>query len=141
MFSKACKYGIRAAIFIAVKTREGQKSGVVEISDTLNVPKAFLAKILQKLVKADLISSTKGPYGGFYLSEENMKKTVDHIITCIDGDDLFKGCVLGLPVCSESNPCPLHEKVYPFREGIYYQMRHQTIADLAYDYDASQNRL
>lgn len=140
MFSKACKYGIRAMIYLAVRTNAGHKTGVKEIADTLKVPKSFLAKILQKMVRDDLVTSVKGPYGGFYIEKENMEKTVDDIITCIDGKSLFTECVLGLPFCSDHNPCPLHEKVYPFREGMYYQLRHQKISQLADEYENSEKR-
>jgi Rrf2 family protein len=141
MFSKACKYGIRAAIFIAVRSKAGHKTGAVEIAETLKVPKSFLAKILQKLVHAEVVTSVKGPYGGFYISENNMEKSVEDIISCIDGDEMFTGCVLGLPVCSQKNPCPLHDKVFPFREGMYYHLKHQTISNLADEHTKTSNRI
>ena len=36
-----------------------------EIASKYDIPKELLAKILQNLVKNNIISSTKGPYGGY----------------------------------------------------------------------------
>jgi len=131
MFSKACKYGIRAVLYLAVHAKLNNKRSVQEIADALKVPKHFLGKILQQLSKQQLISSTKGPNGGFFLSLENYDTTIEKIIECIDGIDVFSSCVLGLPVCSEENPCPLHIHAFAFREGLRYQLKHQSIEELA----------
>ena len=56
------------------------------------------ANLWQQLAKAGLISSVKGPGGGFYLSPENADSNLSEIINCIDGPDLLHACVLGLPV-------------------------------------------
>ncbi len=135
MFSKACKYGIRSVLYLAVHTDLEHKLGAKEIATALNVPKHFLAKILQQLSRKDLIASAKGPSGGFYLPEEKRQITIAQIIECIDGADIFSSCVLGLPVCSEENPCPLHIHVFSFRESLKYQLRHQGIDELAHRID------
>jgi Rrf2 family protein len=105
--------------------------GVKEISDRLEVPKHFLAKILQQLAKHNLIASVKGPSGGFYLSESHLNASLIKVVESIDGREIFNSCLLGLPVCSSANPCPLHVQAYAYREGIIYQMKHQTIQELA----------
>ena len=75
MFSKACEYGIRAVIYIWSQNNKGLKLGVKDICKEIDAPEFFTAKILQSLAKQDLVSSTKGPNGGFYISEdqENMR--------------------------------------------------------------------
>ena len=131
MFSKTCKYGIRAVFYLAVNTDENYKAGAQEIAETLKVPKHFLGKILQILSRRDIISSSKGPGGGFYLNEKNRLKTVHDIIACFDGPDIFTSCILGLPNCSSENPCPLHIQAFAFRDGLKYQLSNQTIEDFA----------
>ena len=131
MFSQACKYAIRAVLYLAVHASEGKKAGVKEIAAALDVPKYFLAKILQQLSRNNLISSTKGPSGGFYLSGQNLEATLKEVVECIDGPDVFNSCILGLPVCSSENPCPLHVQAFAYLEGLHYQLKHQAIGDLA----------
>ncbi|HFA48459.1 MAG TPA: Rrf2 family transcriptional regulator [Bacteroidetes bacterium] len=131
MFSKTCKYGIRAVLFLAVNTDKNKKIGVIEIAERLEVPRHFLGKVLQVLKKEGLISSIKGPGGGFYLSKENRKANIEDIVECLDGPSLLNACVLGLPNCSDENPCPLHFQAYACRHGLQYQLRHQSIDELA----------
>ncbi len=130
MFSKSCKYGIRAVLYLA-SFESHSKKGVKEIAEALKVPAPFLAKILQQLAKAGLISSAKGPGGGFFLSEKNLRSNIDDIINCIDGPELMHSCVLGLPSCSNVRPCPLHVQAIAYRQGLQYQLEHQTIQELA----------
>ena len=141
MFSKTCKYGIRAVLFLSVHTDGNNKVGVKEIAEALKVPRHFLGKILQTLSKNNLISSSKGPGGGFYLSEEDRTVTMDKIIVCLDGPGVFTSCVLGLPNCSNDNPCPLHIQAFAFRDGLKYQMMHQTIDEFARRIERDQIRI
>jgi Rrf2 family iron-sulfur cluster assembly transcriptional regulator len=131
MFSKACQYAIRAALYLAIHSSETQKVGVKEMASSLEIPQHFLGKTLQQLARYHLISSVKGPNGGFYLSEKNREITLRQVVICIDGPDLFTACILGLPVCSGENPCPLHVQAMAYREGLNYQLKHQAIGDFA----------
>ena len=79
---------------------------------------SFLAKLLQQLAKHHLIASSKGAGSGFYLAQENQELSLADVIRCIDGNDLFSSCVLGLPVCSSENPCPLHYHAIVFRQSV-----------------------
>ena len=131
MFSKGCQYGMRAVLFLAVYSSLQKRLGVVEIADKLEVPKHFLAKILQQLAKEKLISSTKGPSGGFYLNKENRQQNLKDVIIALDGNQIFTDCILGLKECSSEKPCPLHFQAYGIREGLKYQIEHQTIDEIA----------
>ena len=131
MFSKSYKYAIRASLYLALKADEKHKIGVEEIATNLNVPKHFLAKILQQLSKHRLISSTKGPNGGFFLSNLNKKASLLSVITCIDGDEQFTGCILGLPNCSDNNPCTFHSEFKIYRKSIMNIFKSETIEESA----------
>jgi Rrf2 family protein len=131
MFSKSCTYGIRAVLYLEVEGKDQKKIGVKEIAEALNIPFHFLAKILQLLSKHGIISSSKGPGGGFYLNEENKKRPLLDIIQNIDGDTAFTSCILGMPECCDSCPCPLHVQAFAYREGLKYQISHITIEEMA----------
>lgn len=131
MFSKSCKYAIRAVLFMAYKTSPDQRVGVKEISDALGVPGPFLAKLLQQLTRNNLVSSVKGPNGGFFLSEKNRNEPLRKVVECIDGPEVFSACILGLPVCSSENPCPLHTQAFIYREGLLQMVGKKTIAEIA----------
>ncbi|MCB0485648.1 MAG: Rrf2 family transcriptional regulator, partial [Flavobacteriaceae bacterium] len=67
MFSKACEYAIRATLYISIKSIEGSRLGIKEIAKEIDSPEPFTAKILQTLSREGIISSIKGPNGGFFL--------------------------------------------------------------------------
>lgn len=131
MLSNACKYAIRAILYLAIQTDEKTKVSVKKIADALETPQAFLSKLLQQLNKGNLVSSTKGPNGGFYLSEKDKEHAVLDIIKNMDGTSKFEDCFLGLSTCSDENPCPVHFIVSPFKEKLLENFRDKTISQYA----------
>ncbi|HEX2846832.1 MAG TPA: Rrf2 family transcriptional regulator [Chitinophagaceae bacterium] len=118
MFSKTCEYAIRAMIFIAQKSKNGNKVGIKEIAKGVDSPEHYIAKILQELGKKGLLLSLKGPNGGFYLDKKTLEYSLADIVKVVDGDKLFTGCGLGLKQCSETHPCPIHHEFKSLRRGI-----------------------
>lgn len=118
MFSKACEYGIRAMIYIAQQSRQGERIGLKEIAQGIDSPEAFMAKIMQALSRQGLVQSVKGPHGGFYMDSKASKVTLAEVVRAIDGDQLFNGCGLGLHECNEKKPCPIHDEFKLIRNKI-----------------------
>mgnify|MGYP001012603900 CR=1 FL=1 len=109
MFSKACEYGIRAVLHLASETKKGNRISVKEISNVIDSPIAFTAKILQQLSRKNIVQAIKGPNGGYELSTENYQElNIKEIVIAIDGDGIFTNCGLGLTVCDSNKPCPVH---------------------------------
>lgn len=108
MFSKSCEYGIRALTVIGESQIIGQKIGIKQICEKANTPESFTAKILQNLVKRNILSSQKGPSGGFYFTRKLEDINLLDIVKIIDGDGIFSKCGLGLEHCDSKNPCPMH---------------------------------
>lgn len=131
MFSQATKYAIKSVIYVWTKSLEDRKVGAKEIGTEINAPEAFTAKILQSLVKAKIIGSNKGPNGGFFADESHTKITLKDVVKAIDGEELFSGCSLGLPKCSEKNPCPLHFEIVKVRREIDLMLTSKSIKLLA----------
>ncbi len=109
MFSRACEYAIKIMIYIAANEQEGKRTGLKEVTEAISSPEAFTAKILQQLVKNDLLLSFRGPSGGFILNDKKEIRLHD-IVVAIDGTHLLNDCILGLNECSSANPCPVHDK-------------------------------
>lgn len=128
MLSNACKYAIRAILYLALQTDENTKVGAKKIAEELETPQPFLAKLLQQLNKGNLVSSTKGPNGGFYLSKKDNENTIWDIIKNIDGTSKFDDCFLGLSKCSDKTPCPVHFIASPFKEQLMEIFRDKTIS-------------
>jgi Rrf2 family protein len=112
MLSATCKYGIRAVIFIASKPDQKSNTGLKEISERLNIPQPYLAKILQILARKKMLHSSKGPHGGFYLLMPATTLTLMDIIDAIDGRNFFDSCYVTGERCNFDKPdnglCILH---------------------------------
>ncbi|MGM5470869.1 RrF2 family transcriptional regulator [Flavobacteriaceae bacterium LMO-SS05] len=132
MFSKACEYGIKASIFIAINSQDGKLVSPKEIAEEINSPQAFTAKILQALVKHNIVNSVKGAYGGFQIDKKNIASIkLSHIVKAIDGDKIYKGCGLGLEICDENHPCPVHDKFKEVREDLKFMLENTSLEELA----------
>ncbi|ERM82251.1 hypothetical protein P872_18890 [Rhodonellum psychrophilum GCM71 = DSM 17998] len=131
MFSKTCQYGIRAVIYVCSKSRNSERVGVKEICQAIDAPEFFTGKILQMLAKNKIISSAKGPNGGFYIDEDQKGIALIDIVKAIDGDNLFIGCGLGLNKCSEINPCPMHHEFKVIRDNLKTILSNKSISVLA----------
>jgi len=131
MFSKACKYAIRALIYLASKSEESEKTGLREIAAEIDSPEAFTAKIMQILSKQNLVNSAKGPNGGFFIDPLEPEIKLIQVVKAIDGTQSITGCGLGLESCSDVHPCPIHHEFAVIRNALTNLLEEQTIQQLA----------
>ena len=102
----------------------------LDVSKELKVPKEFVSKMLQSLTDSGIVGSKKGKNGGFYLARKPNKIKLIEIVNAIDGDKIFKNCVLGFPNCSNENPCPVHNKWGKIRDDAYKMLNEETLEEL-----------
>jgi len=132
MFSKACEYGIRAAVYIALQSLDGRRVSVTEIAGEIDSPIAFTAKILQQLTRNNIVNSVKGPTGGFEIERKDMDRVnLSMIVKAIDGDNIYVGCGLGLKECNADKPCPLHDKFVDIRSNLRTMLKSTSLYELA----------
>ncbi len=131
MFKKESEYALRGMVYIQIQNLKGRRPGVPEIAHEIEAPFFFTAKILQRLVKIGFLRSVKGKGGGFFLDPDKDDLPLKHIITAIEGDQLFVGCGFGLKYCSENNPCPLHNQYSIIRDEINQLVTNETIQSMA----------
>ena len=108
MLSHTCKTAIKAVIYIASKFELKERMSIKEIAELIDASEHTVGKLLQTLVKEQIINSAKGPTGGFYIDAKQLKLPIIKIVFAIDGKDVFNQCGLGLSKCSASHPCPIH---------------------------------
>ncbi len=131
MLSNSSKYAIKAVLYLALNSSEEKRVMVKNISTAINVPQAYLAKLLQELSKERIISSVKGPKGGFFLSSLNLQNTLMDVIDVIDGKKRLNSCVLSLEKCDLDKPCPLHNIISPVKHKFIYNLQNKTIKDFS----------
>lgn len=135
MFSKACEYGIRAAIFIAEQSLLDHKVSLKDIAKAIDSPEAYTSKILQQLSRNEIINSDKGPTGGFSMNKQELDVVkLSTIVTAIDGDAIYNGCGLGLKNCSEDKPCPVHNQFKIVRDELKKMLETTLVRSLTMDF-------
>lgn len=134
MLSNKCKYAIRAVIYLASRSNHKQMIGGTEVAHELKMPVAFTVKILQELARHQVVSSVKGPKGGFYIDESMKSDPILKVVLAIDGDSVFHRCGIGLHTCSDTHPCPFHDTFKANREKLLEMFRSRTIGDFSVDF-------
>ena len=117
LYSNACSYTIRAMTRLALTRPKGYVL-MSELCDDDDLPRHFVAKLFQQLVRNGLLISAKGRGGGFALARPPDQITLYDIIAAIDGTAVYDQCVLGMVTCDDDQPCPLHDGFKPVRAEI-----------------------
>jgi Rrf2 family protein len=100
-------YGVRSVLYLARKPFK-KVSFVNEISDDYKISRSFLAKILQKLVKAKIVRSYRGVKGGFSLAKQPHDITVLEVLEAIEGKLALNICLIDKKKCGFLKDCPTH---------------------------------
>ncbi|RUT78857.1 RrF2 family transcriptional regulator [Ancylomarina longa] len=134
MLSNTCKYAIRSVIYLSINANDGNKIGIKKIAEDLEIPTPFLGKILQSLARQKLLTSTKGPHGGFGMGKKPEEITLMNIVEIVDGMDMFENCLIGMRPCktgtNNQHPCPVHNQFSSIRQSIYDLFNGKTIGQL-----------
>ena len=139
IFSGPTEYAIRGLAELAC--RGGSEGKVVMIDQLVagtDIPRDFLAKIFQKLVRGGIVRSTKGRGGGFSLARPDHEITLMQIVEAVEGAAAFDGCVVGMEACNDHMPCPQHDLYKPIRQRLKAYVQTTTLADLAASLKAKQ---
>ncbi len=130
MLSNTCKTAIKAVVYLCSKYDAQENASIKEIAEFINANEHTVGKILQTLVRQNIINSMKGPSGGFFVSKQQQKQPIINIVEAIDGKQVFKSCGLGLSKCSASHPCPIHDEYKEARDIVENLCRQKKVLDL-----------
>jgi len=131
MFNKETEYALRGLVYIKLQNLKERRPGTLEISQEIEAPPFYTAKILQRLVRSGFLKSMKGKGGGFFFDPDKPDLPLINLISATEGDRSFSGCGFGLKKCDSENPCPLHEKYAGVRESINKLISEETVQSLA----------
>jgi Rrf2 family protein len=82
-----------------------------EVVAAFHVSKAHLEKVMQRLVRAHLLKSVRGPQGGFTLARDSSDITLRDVYESIEGEVTQESCLFKEPVCGGGEcllGCMLH---------------------------------
>lgn len=130
IFSKSFGYAVRGVLYILLMQDTKQYVQAEEIAETLCIPRHFAGKILKKLVKCGVLTSSKGKTGGFTINDSTRNFLLLRLYEITDGMDTFQKCSLRLQACNETNPCPMHEQMVRVKHELRESLASTTIGDL-----------
>jgi Rrf2 family protein len=108
MFSQTSEYAIRALTILSRYPLD-QFVLVGTLAESAGLPHHYLSKILQNLVRMQILESRKGSRGGFRLARDHDEITLFEIVNAIENLSQTRRCLLGQAECSDERACPLHE--------------------------------
>ncbi|MDA8433087.1 MAG: Rrf2 family transcriptional regulator [Nitrospiraceae bacterium] len=121
-------YAIRCVYYLAGKT--GNVTMVDEISKEMNIPKSFLAKILQKLSKAEIVKSYRGVKGGFAIARGPKEISLLDVIEAVQGPVAMNICALDETLCGFSSTCTIHPVWVEVRKEVEKLLRDKNFSAL-----------
>jgi Rrf2 family nitric oxide-sensitive transcriptional repressor len=108
MFSQTVEYALRAVVDLA--SRDGQPVPIAAVAERTLVPKPYLAKILQTLTRAGIVTARRGTCGGVSLTRPADQVTLLEVVNAVEPVGRIAICPLGLPAHGH-RLCPLHKRL------------------------------
>lgn len=128
MISATSEYALRAVLVLAQVGDRTVRAD--EIAQAIGAPRNYLAKTLNALAKHGVVTSARGPTGGFQLAIPASRLTVAAVVDCFDEPRRQRLCLLGNAACNPEQPCAAHHKWLAIATAQRAPMASTTIADL-----------
>lgn len=130
ILSQTAVYALKAVLHLAEAGGE-EPVRVDDIAQALDVPRNYLSKILHVLAREGVLSSTRGPHGGFRLGRDASGLRLEDVIRHFDEITTASGCLLGRARCSDASPCAAHARWKDVSRSAQAFLRETTIEDLS----------
>jgi Rrf2 family protein len=121
-------YAIRAMVHLA--TCYPEASSIKDVAAAVNIPAAYLAKVIRLLSQSGLLLARRGNKGGIRLAFPPAAISIQNISEAIDGPNPFSGCLLGAATCSDARHCPAHTYWQQARTELREQLELIHLADM-----------
>lgn len=126
--TREADYAVRCVLYLSKYTE--QVVSVNDISRSMHIPKSFLAKILQRLVKNDLAVSVRGVKGGFQLAKKPQDINLLEVIEAIQGVSAANICAIDKKKCRLSGTCGVHPIWVEIRELVEKRLKEENFEKL-----------
>jgi Rrf2 family protein len=127
VFSQTVEYALRAVVCLA--DQQGVPRTAQQIAEVTKVPVAYLAKVMQGLVRGRVVRSQRGLGGGFTLTRDPSELTIWDIVEAVEPLRRIRTCPLEL-TAHRLHLCPLHRRLDDALASIEKAFRESTIAEL-----------
>jgi Rrf2 family nitric oxide-sensitive transcriptional repressor len=108
VLSQTVEYALRAVVHLASESPAPRTTD--QIARATRVPRAYLSKVLQSLVREGVVNSHRGLGGGMTLAKPPAALTILEVVTAVEPIGRIRTCPLGL-AAHGVHLCPLHRRV------------------------------
>ncbi len=122
--SEAASIALHGMVLIA---QSDELVNVHEIADLINSSKHHVAKVLQRLVKENYLTSLRGPRGGFQLKKSAEEITFLELYETIEGKIDIRTCPMEKPTCPFTH-CLLSNVTLKMTKDFRDYLKNQTVA-------------
>jgi len=128
--TRATEYAIRGVLDLCSQPL-GSVSLLSEISERQEIPLSFLSKILQKLAKDGIVSSSRGAGGGFAIGKDPREITLLEVLEAVEGHIALNVCLNNGKACRNQPTCAVHLVWREAQEQMVNLLRKRSFAELA----------
>ena len=126
--SEGSNLAIHALAYLA-SVEPGIPTTVIRMAKDLHVSKDHLGKVMQRLVRQGMVSSRRGPKGGFTMAQDPAGITLLQVVETIDGPMASPSCLLGKPVC-QGGGCVMSGLAAKVHKQVMEVLRETHLSDL-----------
>ena len=131
--SKKTDYALLALSYLT-EVGTGRSANTREIAEKYDIPVELLAKILQRLAKAGLVTSTAGPTGGYRLAKIPEAISIGAVIEIVDGTPAIAHCFrTDGHACEQLDKCTIRTPLERINARIVKMLDLITLAEIARD--------
>ena len=129
MISKTAEYALKVTLLIACQQGD-QPLRAKDAAELLELPANYLSKILHALARKGVLTSGRGPRGGFRIARPPEQIRLLEVVNAFDDLDGKKECLLGRTECTGINPCAAHFRWAEIKDQVHAFFDETTIADM-----------
>jgi FeS assembly SUF system regulator len=138
--TKKADYGLMAMRHLAEHSADGSHSAT-DLAEEYGIPQEALAKILQKLVRAGLLTSQQGIRGGYMLARDARQISALEVIRAIDGPLFLTSCSSDKRGdCEQTDRCTVREPLRRVGESIQEVLGRLSIYDMSRPREEQEKR-
>jgi len=129
MITRKTDYAIRCVLHLAESDKEVVM--VTEIAKEREIPKSFLAKIMQELAKAGIVESLRGVKGGFKLAKKASDISLLDVVEIMEGSVAMNICAVDKGKCDFKSTCSVHPVWVEIRKDVEERLKQWSFAKLS----------
>lgn len=128
LVTRETDYAVRTVLYLA--RQDGRMVSVTEIAHAMHIPKSFLAKLLQRLVRSHILASSRGAKGGFLLARKPSEISLLSIVEAVQEPAGINVCAIDSNRCKLSSSCAVHPVWVDIRKEVEKRLKKETIDKL-----------